>query len=134
MRILLDSCVVVWMLLDPDRLTDEEKSLILDEENEIFISVATAWELEIKRANGKIGLDDDWKAEIDRNGFTWLGITPTHTEGLRSLPPIHKDPFDRIIVCQAKAEKMRLLSHDANVVRYFPSRFRGEDAHGGERG
>lgn len=119
MRILLDTHVALWWIADSPKLTGEDRRLIADPANEIYVSAASAWEVEIKRGLGKIVIADDWKDVIDRNGFLWLDIKPCHADLLRQLPGIHKDPFDRMLVAQAKGEGLCLISHDSKVNDYL---------------
>ena len=119
MGILLDTHIALWWISDSPKLTTEDRRLIADPANTIYVSAASAWEVEIKRGLGKIVIADDWKDVIDRNGFTWLDVKPWHTDLLRQLPDIHKDPFDRMIVAQAKGENLRLISHDSKVNDYL---------------
>jgi len=119
MRILLDTCVVLWWMADSSDLTQRERALIADESNEIFVSTASAWEIEIKRKQGKLALPDDWKTAVVASDFSWLNVTPRHTDFLRNLPDIHRDPFDRMLVAQSKAENLTVLTHDAKVAAYF---------------
>lgn len=119
MRILLDTCVMLWWIGDSPELTQEERSLILDPENSIYVSTASAWEIEIKRKIHKLDLPDEWKDFVEDTGFNWLYVRPIHTEGIRGLPDIHRDPFDRMIVAQAKTEGLFVLTHDAKVKAYF---------------
>ena len=119
MRILLDTHVALWWIADSPKLTGEDRRLIADPANEIYVSAASAWEVEIKRGLGKIVIADDWKGVIDRNGFVWLDVKPRHTDLLRNLPDIHKDPFDRMLVAQAKDESLFLISHDSKVNDYL---------------
>ena len=119
MRILLDTHVFLrWVRNDP-RLDASSRSLIADFDNEVFVSVASAWEIEIKAAIDKLKIDPDWKRLVDANGFKWLPVLPHHTEGLRLLPPIHRDPFDRMLVSQSQCEQMTLLSFDPKVKAYI---------------
>jgi len=119
MRILLDTCVALWWINDSPELTPSEREAISDLANDIYISAASAWEIEIKRKLGKLDLPDEWKDAVSDTGFHWLNVLPRHTEGLRALPDIHRDPFDRMIVAQAKSESMTVLTHDAKVLAYF---------------
>jgi len=119
MRILLDTCMVLWWMNDSPELMSSEREVISDPENDIYVSVASAWEVEIKRKLGKLDLPDEWKDAVSDTGFRWLNVLPHHTEGLRTLPDIHRDPFDRMIVAEAKSESMTVLTHDLKVLAYF---------------
>ena len=119
MKLLLDTHVYLWCRSDPSRLTAKERAAIRDSANELLLSVASAWEIEIKRALGKLELPDDWMDATAAFGVQWLPVRPDHVRQLRALPPIHRDPFDRMLVAQARAEGVRLVTHDPLVRAYL---------------
>ena len=119
MKYLLDTHIIIWWLEDSPQLAAHERMVIADGSNEVFVSAASAWEIEIKRAKGLLSIPDDWKTHLEGTGFTWLDVTPWHTEYIRNLPEIHKDPFDRMLVAQAKSENLTVISHDDKVNDYF---------------
>ena len=119
MRLLLDTHVFLWWVRNDPRLGDDFRSQITDWGNEVFVSAASAWEIEIKSGIGKLKIDPDWKRSVSASGFEWLPILPQHTEHLRNLPPIHRDPFDRMLVAQSQCEQMALLSNDSKVKAYL---------------
>ena len=117
MRILIDTHILLWCLEDSPKLTAVARRLIEDPDNEIYVSKATAWEIEIKRMLGKLTIADDFMERIEE-GFSWLPIELRHIKELRTLASIHRDPFDRMLVAQAKCESMTLLSHDDDLPQY----------------
>ena len=117
MRILIDTHVLLWCLDDSPKLTAAARRLVEDPDNEIYVSKATAWEIEIKRMLGKLTIADDFMERIEE-GFSWLSIELRHIKELRTLASIHRDPFDRMLVAQAKCEAMTLLSHDDTLLQY----------------
>jgi PIN domain nuclease of toxin-antitoxin system len=118
MRILLDTHVMLWALAGDTRL-GKAKPLILDPANEIAVSTASYLELAIKASQGKIDIDlSQIRAAVAASGYGELPVTGAHAEALAALPWHHKDPFDRILVAQALAEPMRLLTADSAVARY----------------
>jgi PIN domain nuclease of toxin-antitoxin system len=118
MRLLLDTHVVLWLLTDDARVSHVHPR-ILSAENQVFVSVASWWELAIKIGLGKISVDLGELREATRlSGFKELPVLGMHTEHVLALPPIHKDPFDRLLVAQAHAEPMRLLTADAQLAAY----------------
>lgn len=119
MRYLLDTHVVLWWYMDSPLLNDIHRSIISDADNEIFVSAAVIWEIEVKRRNGKLNCPPDMMERIKADGFKILPITAEHLIPLRTIPPIHNDPFDRIMVCQSMVEKIPLISYDKNVNEYF---------------
>ncbi len=119
MRFLLDTHVYLWCRTDPARLTAKERAEVRDPGNELFLSVASAWEIEIKRSIGKLAAPDDWMERTVDFGVRWLPVLPEHVRALRLLPPIHRDPFDRILVAQTRIENLRLMTHDPLVREYL---------------
>ena len=119
MKVLLDTHVVLWWYFDSSRLTEEHRRLIADENNQVFISAAAIWEIEVKRRNGKLKCPVDMMERIRADGFSFLPIRAEHLVPLRTIPPIHNDPFDRIMVCQSLVEEIPLISYDSCVNAYF---------------
>lgn len=118
MVILLDTHILLWWLSDDKKLKKAERQLIVSLDTVVYVSAASAWEIEIKRGLGRINLPSDWTAHIEQQGFLWLPISWKHTQQLSLLPDIHRDPFDRMLVAQAKAEQLRLISYDESVRQY----------------
>ena len=121
MKLLLDTHLLLWAAGDPSRLSDAASALISAPENELFFSAASLWEIAIKRGLGRADLKVD--ARVLRrglldNGYSELPIGSEHAVAIDSLPPIHKDPFDRILVAQATVEGITLLTVDALVAQY----------------
>ena len=117
-RYLLDTHIILWWLYDDPKLSKVQRNIIQDSQNEIFVSSASVWEIEIKRNLGKLIVDDAYFKAIEDDGFIFLKIEPYHSLGLRELPDIHNDPFDRMLIAQAISEKMVLISRDAQIKRY----------------
>ena len=123
MLLLLDTHIVLWALTDSPRLPKYAKDLILDAKNQIFVSVASLWEVEIKHCSHPDRMAVDGKRFCDlcgKAGFESLPIETKHVlrlSGLTRAPDAkpHNDPFDRILVCQAAEEGMRLVTHDSLV-------------------
>jgi PIN domain nuclease of toxin-antitoxin system len=120
-KLLLDTHLLLWAAGDPQRLSAEARALIEDRDNQLVFSAASIWEIAIK---GGLGREDfQVNARLLRrglldNGYGELPITSEHAVATDSLPPIHKDPFDRILVAQATVEGITLLTSDASVSRY----------------
>lgn len=119
MRYMLDTHIVLLWYLDSPQLKKEHRRLIADAGHEIYVSAAVIWEIEVKRRNGKLECPPDMMERIKADGFRILPIMAEHLVLLRTIPPIHNDPFDRIMVCQSMVEKIPLISYDRNVNAYF---------------
>jgi len=119
MRLLIDTHLLLWAA--NDSLPNKAASYFLNKDNELFFSSASIWEIVIKkglnRPDFQINPDSLYCGLLD-NGYTELSITSFHTLLVNHLPPIHKDPFDRILIAQAIAEKMMFLSADKNISKY----------------
>lgn len=117
--LLLDTHVILWLLDDSARLGSQARDRIT-ESAAVYVSAASTWELAIKAAVGKIMLPDDLEDAIDRAALRDLPVTRHHTLGsdLMALP--HMDPFDAILVAQATAERLTLLTADAKLLKALP--------------
>lgn len=118
MRLLLDSHVLLWWLgMDSDKLSDVVRDNIAKAEN-AYVSVASVWELEIKRSVGKIDLPvADWQS-VSASGLIMLDITLDDAVTAAALPPIHRDPFDRMLIAQANNRGLTLVTRDARLLEY----------------
>lgn len=121
MKLLLDTHIILWLAGQPDKLSPEACSLLLDTSNMLFFSSASIWEIVIKRGLGR----DDFKVDPQRlrkqlviNGYDEIAVSSDHALAIDALPPYHKDPFDRILIAQARTEGMLLLTADTQVSRY----------------
>jgi PIN domain nuclease of toxin-antitoxin system len=117
-RVLLDSHIVLWWDTDLNKLSDDQRDAISDSSNQIFVSVATVWELGIKRTSGRVKLGESIRLLARRLGFVELPITMEHSELAASLPLHHKDPFDRMLVAQATVEGLTLVTADDGLRGY----------------
>ena len=117
MKLLLDTHVVIWWLTDDPTLSEEVKDR-LDHEPDVYVSAATIWEVTIKQAIGKLKEPADLPERIRDSGFRELPITSDHAIAAGRLPLLHRDPFDRILVAQARYENLTLVSRDAQVHKY----------------
>jgi PIN domain nuclease of toxin-antitoxin system len=122
MKMMLDTHTFLWFVLDDRQLSESAKTFIEDLANEVYISPASFWEIAIKVRLGKLDLhssyDDFMHRGIVGNGFAILPIEPRHTSLLTTLPLYHKDPFDRLLVAQAKIESMTIVSADDALDAY----------------
>jgi PIN domain nuclease of toxin-antitoxin system len=122
MKLLLDTHTFMWLDSNPDRLSARAKSLLDDTENDLLLSVASLWEIQIKVAIGKqtlsAPLEDLVAHQRAVNSIEVIPIVPEHVYQLRSLPLHHKDPFDRLLIAAAVAEDAVLVSDDGLLKRY----------------
>ena len=117
MRVLLDTHLVLWALAAPERLPGAAHRLI--ERADVYVSAASIWEISIKASLGKLTADPrEVLAALDPAGFLTLPISAEHATRVADLPPVHRDPFDRLLVAQARVEPMRLLTTDALLAGY----------------
>lgn len=117
-RFLLDTHVLLWWLDDAPELGPRCKELIADPRNQIYVSAATTWEISIKKALGKLAAPDDIDSIVEDEGFSKLPISLYHGQLAGSLPLLHRDPFDRMLIAQAQAEGLILLTSDNNISLY----------------
>jgi len=115
---LLDTHALLWWLDDNPRLGQQARRAIADPDNEVWISAVCVWEITIKQALGKLTMGGDLGQVIDDNRFGNLPITAKHALAVGSLPPIHRDPFDRLLVAQTGLEKLVLVTGDTNIGQY----------------
>lgn len=118
MRILLDTHLLLWWLMDDPALSAEARALVSERENVVFISAVTMWEIWLKQSLGKLRLPADFEAKMTDEAFENLPLTYQHTRQLASLPWHHRDPFDRMLVAQARYENLVLLTADQVVSTY----------------
>ncbi|MBS0638595.1 MAG: type II toxin-antitoxin system VapC family toxin [Acetobacteraceae bacterium] len=124
MRLLLDTHVALWAVTDHPRLSGKARRLIEDQDNSIVISAVTIWEIAIKHALARGGPNDmpiSGREALDyfaAAGFELLPISPLDAAAVEELPPIHADPFDRMLVAQALNVPLRLLTANPRVMRY----------------
>jgi PIN domain nuclease of toxin-antitoxin system len=118
MRLLLDTHVLLWTLAGSPRINNV-KALILSEESEVFVSTVSWWELATKISIGKLAADlPTLRQAVKDSGILELMVKGEHAERLVGLPLLHRDPFDRMLVAQAMAEPMRLITADAALAQY----------------
>ncbi|HEX4756692.1 MAG TPA: type II toxin-antitoxin system VapC family toxin [Terracidiphilus sp.] len=118
MKLLLDTRAFLWWDSSDTRLPDALRSAIASPGNEIFVSAVTVWEIAIKRASGKLVFHASAEKAIEEQGFLPLPIQVEHAEWAGSLPQLHRDPFDRLLVAQAQLEGLILVSVDKQILRY----------------
>ena len=123
MRLLLDTHILLWAVTDDPRLPTCVRELLLHPHNEVFFSVATIWEIAIKRSLRRVDMPVSAEESVKffrEAGYEELSISAAHAVWVETLPAIHADPFDRLLVAQALTEPMRLITRDKVVASYSP--------------
>lgn len=122
MRILLDTHLLLWAMAASRKLPKEARTYLLDKGNEVYYSAASLWEIAIKRGLSRDDFQIDLRELITAlhdSGLIELPISAAHAASVVDLPPIHKDPFDRLLVAQSIAEPLTLLTNDAVLADYW---------------
>ena len=121
MNLLLDTHLLLWAASTPERLSVKARNLLLDSGNQLLFSSASLWEITIKngleRSDFNVDLRRLWRMLLV-NGYRELPVTSEHAVAVNNLPPLHKDPFDRILIAQARVEGLLLLTADKSVAKY----------------
>lgn len=123
MNLLLDTHIALWAITDNPRLSESARQLILNPRARVWVSVASLWEIAIKFSLGRAHMpisSQQALAYFQQSGYRVLPVEAEHTSALEHLPPLHQDPFDRLLVAQAMTEPMQLLTHDAQLSGYGP--------------
>lgn len=118
MRILLDTHFLLWWLADDPELGERGRTLIARPENLIFFSAVSIWEIRIKHALGKLDLPDDFAGALGREAFEPLAVTVEHAHAVQDLPQLHRDPFDRLLIAQARCERLTILTREGIIGQY----------------
>jgi PIN domain nuclease of toxin-antitoxin system len=118
MRLLLDTHIYIWAVMDDEKLSSAARKLILDAD-QVMVSSASIWEAAIKSGLGKLDADIDLLlGEIEPSGFVELPVLAKHAAAVRTLPDLHRDPFDRLLLAQAISESLHLLTADHALSAY----------------
>ena len=117
-RFLLDTHTLLWWLIDSPQLGPRCREIISDQRNQVFVSAATSWEISIKMSLGKLEAPEDMDSVVEDEGFSKLPISLYHGQCAGRLPAFHRDPFDRMLIAQAQAEGLILLSADEMITQY----------------
>ncbi len=122
MKLLLDTHVLLWWLVDSQRLSARARALIADQRSQLFWSAASSWELAVKSALGRIQFQTPFRTVIpdvlQKQGIASLPVEQSHAFQVAGLPLLHRDPFDRMLVAQCQVEKLGLLSADSQLAEY----------------
>ena len=122
MNFLLDTHVFLWMAAEPEKLSVKAKECIMNAGNELYLSIVSLWEMQIKTQLGKLALDvpldELWHKQQMQSDIFLLLTKEEHVWELGNLPQLHRDPFDRLLIAQSRHEKMVLISADDIVAKY----------------
>ena len=118
MNVLLDTHILIWALENNPTLSENARNVITTGSNMVFVSSVSVWEISIKKSMGKLKVPDNLLEELLAHRFSLLDINAEHAQLAGELPLIHKDPFDRMLVAQAKIEKLTLISVDPHIAEY----------------
>ena len=124
MKVLLDTCALLWFLRDDPELSERAAQLIENPDTDAFVSVVSIWEIAIKASLGKlptpVGFQESLEDRLKEAGFNILPVEFHHAARVYALPSVHSDPFDRLLISQCKAEKLTAITNDAH---WFDSRY-----------
>ena len=122
MKLLLDTCTFLWIITDDPSLSPRAKGLFVNPENDVYLSVASTWEIAVKYKLGKLPLPESPEKYIpqkrEQHDIETLSLNEEATLYLPKLPDLHRDPFDRILICQAIVEGLCLLTLDERITQY----------------
>ena len=122
MNLLLDTHILLWWLADDPGLSEKQRSAIADPANVVYVSAASAWEIAIKKALGKLIAPNDLGAALIASELEQLPVTVAHAEAVGRLPPHHRDPFDRMLIAQAGVEDLTVVTGDPVFAQYEVTR------------
>lgn len=124
MRLLLDTHIFLWLISGSTKLSDEARQAVTSLENEVYLSVVSVWEVTVKHQLGKLPLPNEpglyLPKQRDRHQIESLSLDEMSVAQLMVLPPLHRDPFDRMLICQALAHDLRLVTVDG-AIRQYPN-------------
>ena len=118
MRLLLDTHMFLWWRADAPELPDGMRAAVIDAANDVYVSGAVGWEITIKRSLGKLDFEGRVADAVLEEGFIPLPIQLAHTDEVGRLPDIHRDPFDRLLIAQARIESLTLVTADPQIRKY----------------
>lgn len=118
MKLILDTHVLLWALAEPERMADSRRQLIEDGSNTVYVSSVNAVEIAIKASIDKLTFKGDLLAMTEEAGFEWIDLTAAEAVLLQSLPFHHRDPFDRMLVCQSLHRRLPIATDDPMFRRY----------------
>lgn len=118
MRYLLDTHIILWWLTEPTKLSSKIKLLIENKQNKLFVSSVSFWEMAIKQSLGRLTIPKNIIEVLIKEGLETLALTPEEALAVSDLPYIHNDPFDRMLIVQAKLNNLILITNDSKIMEY----------------
>ena len=118
MQYLLDTHIILWWLTEPEKISPKARKIISDKNNIIYTSSVSYWEMAIKKSIGRLTLPNNILEILLNEGFKMLPLTPEESLGVADLPLLHQDPFDRMLVIQAKLHDLVLITQDKKIMDY----------------
>lgn len=118
MRLLLDTHAFLWWVSDFRQIAESARQAIANPDSEVFVSAVSGWEIAIKKAKGRLVTPDNLAAVVEEKRLAHLPLTFDHAERAATLPPHHSDPFDRMLIAQALAEGLILVTRDSRIPLY----------------
>lgn len=118
MQYLLDTNAFIWFIEGNPRLGKTSTEIVKDPENKIFYSLISIWEIILKQSKGKLKVPQDIKKAVDYSRFEQIDLKLNHVLTVKKLKPIHKDPFDRMLIAQAKSENLTIITSDSKIIKY----------------
>ena len=118
MRLLLDTHALIWLISDNPDVSPNVREAVNDPDNEVFVSVASVWEISIKRSRGRLDAPENLVEQLKNSDYTTLLVNLDHADRAGRLPLHHRDPFDRMLVAQAQTEDLVLVTRDRFIPRY----------------
>ena len=113
MKYLLDTHGLLWTIFEPDKLSAEAQEIILNQNNIICVSLISLWEISIKQNIGRLDIPEEFFEVVSQGGFEMLPLTTSQIEEYRTLPLHHRDPFDRMLIIQARQQKLIFITRDS---------------------
>ncbi|MGL5941208.1 MAG: type II toxin-antitoxin system VapC family toxin [Waterburya sp.] len=118
MKFLLDTHSLLWTVFEPDKLSTEAQEIIVDQQNIICVSLISLWEISIKQNIGRLDIPKEFFEIVTTGGFEMLPLSIAQIEQYQKLPLHHRDPFDRMLIVQAKEQKLILITRDSEISKY----------------
>ena len=118
MRYLIDTHLLIWAARGTESLPVKIDDIINDLSHDIYVSIASLWEMAIKKSLRKLNIDDEIFENLESHGYKMLPVEPRHLKILMELPHHHRDPFDRMLIAQSMVEKLTLITSDKTLERY----------------